>query len=173
MSLFPNLTQLPLVTFNNGNILLPADPDWAVNAAAAKAADDLNAALPVLLFDDTIEEGIGWFFRPPRGPANCMLTLKSRAVIAPGSPAKVGVKLYYRGLPDDGSVGTWSSMVLTDVDIPTNALWQDDLESSVTLFSLGIEPARLYQFELTRVAPGSLPLTGDWSLLEFGMLFHR
>jgi hypothetical protein len=153
-------------------LLFPNNSDWAVNAATDLAPDSNNAAIPVRLFDDTDEEGIGLQVTVPPLSTSMIVKLVSRAETAPAGARTVGIKLYQRGLPDNGAVESWSSgTALDDVDIPTNEYWQYD-EQTISLSSLGVTAGEFTQFELTRVNPqAGTELSGDWALLRVALEF--
>jgi len=144
----------------------PNNADWAVNALAPAVADSNNAALTNRLFDDTIEEGVGFISTPPSDITNIALSFKSRAEVGPLAARTVGLRLYNRGIPDNAAVEAWSTGTLNDIDIPTNEFFQYDSQT-IALATLGITAEELTQFELTRVNPaGGTELTGDWALAE-------
>jgi hypothetical protein len=158
--------------FGADQLLSPNNSDWTVNALAPLAADSNDAGLPVRLFDDTTEEGVGFQTTVPPNTTNLIIKMISRAETAPAGARTVGVKLYNRGVPDDSAVESWSSgTALNDVDIPANENWQYD-EQTISLSSLGITAGEFTQFELTRVNPSAgTELTGDWALLRIALEF--
>ena len=158
---FPEFQFAPLT------LEIPNNSDWAVNALAPAAADSINAGLTVRLFDDTIEEGVGFQMAIPSAATNLIIGFRSRASIAPAGSRTVGLNLYQRGVPDNSGVDAWSAGTqLTDIDIPNSNLFQVDSQT-ITLASLGITAGELTQFELTRIAPsGGVNLVGDWALVQ-------
>jgi hypothetical protein len=150
----------------------PDTSDWAVNAVAPANADSNNSALVVRLFDETTEEGVGFLLSVPSSVSNIQVNFKSRAETAPAGTRTVGLTLYVREIPDNGSVAAWSAGTqLNDIDIPANENFQYDSQT-ISLGTLGMTAGRLYQFELTRVNPtGGTELTGDWALIELGVSF--
>ncbi len=153
-------------------LLFPNNSDWAVNAAAALAADSNNAAIPVRLFDDATEEGIGVQLTVPSLATSVIVKEISRAETAPAGTRTVGRKLYNRGIPDNAAVELWTSGTqLNDVSIPTTELWQYD-EQTISLSSLGVTAGEFTQFEMTRVNPSAgTELSGDWALLRVALEF--
>ncbi len=143
----------------------PSGTDWAVNVHAPAEQDDNDNSLVVRAFDDTTEEGVGLSLIIPTGATEIMFRFKGRARTAPGVVNTVGLKVYCRSFPDNASPGAWSGgTTLTDIDIPTNENFQYDSQT-FTLAELGLSVGTLYQFEITRVAPGGgTDLTGDWLL---------
>jgi hypothetical protein len=150
----------------------PVNSDWAVNALAPAAADNINAGLTVRLFDDTTEEGVGFEMVVPSGATNLIIGLQSRAVVAPAAARTVGLNLYQRGVRDNLAVDSWSAGTqLTDIDIPNNNLFQVDSQT-ITLATLGVTAGELTQFELTRINPtGGTELVDDWALLNLTIEF--
>jgi len=150
----------------------PVSADWAVNALAPAAADDVNSGLTVRLFDDTTEEGVGFEMVVPSGATNLIIGFRSRAVVAPGAARTVGLNLYQRGVRDNLAVDAWSAGTqLTDIDIPASVLFQEDSQT-ITLATLGITAGELTQFELTRINPtGGTELVDDWALVNLTIEF--
>lgn len=151
--------------FDAAQLVTPNNADWAVNALAPMSADSNNAGLTVRLFDDTVEEGVGFQTLIPLGVTKMVVEIKSRAETGPAGARTVGLKLYNRKVPNNAAVGSWSSgLALNDLDIPTNEYFQYDLQA-LTLASLGVTAGEETQFELTRVNPvGGTELVGDWIL---------
>ena len=144
-----------------------------MNALAPAVADSNSNGLTIRAFDDTTEEGVGFILRVPTGATNVVLTFKARDELGPPAARTVGLKLYQRGVPDNGAVEAWSAgTVLTDIDMPTTTeLFQYDTQT-ITLSSLGITAGEVTQFELTRINPaGGTELVGDWNLLQLGVEF--
>lgn len=146
--------------------------NYAVNASAGYAADTANAALFVRRFDDTTQEGVGFGLSIPAGMANLTLYFKSRAQSTPGGTVGVQPILYFRTIPDNASVSSWSAGTqLTPLSFPTNTNWQYDSQT-LTLASLSLTAGNYVQFELTRDgADGDDTLAGDWTLLEMTVEF--
>ena len=164
---------LPMFLFCADQLDNPVNANWAVNALAPAAADSVNAALVVRRFDDTTEEGAGFLLTVPPWATSVTLTLKSRAQTAPAATRTVGLKLYYRSIPDNAAISVWNSHVMTDISIPTNANFQYATDTdALAAFSPAITAGVLYQFELTRINPtAGTELVGDWDLVELGVLF--
>lgn len=144
----------------------PVNADWAVNALAPASADSNNAGLTVRSFDDTDEEGIGFTLLVPPNASSVVVTLVSRAEVAPGAPAAVVPRLYSRNAPDAAPVTAWSTGTdMTPVDLPTTEEFQYD-DEEIALATLGLSAGQIAQFELTRNAgAGGDTLAGDWDLL--------
>lgn len=157
----------------------PVNSNWIVNALAPAAADSLNVALPVRRFDDAAEEGVGFTVPIPSGTTTINFSFISRGQTAPAAARTVGLKLYYRQIPDNAVLSTtWAgandgSKVLTDIDIPANTTFQYDAQAiALSAFSPALVAGRSYQFELTRINPtGGTELVGDWDLLELDLDF--
>jgi hypothetical protein len=146
--------------------------NFAVNALAAVAADTVNAALNVRRFDDTTQEGVGFGLTIPPSATNMTLYFKSRAQTAPGGTVGVQPVLYFRTVPDNAAVSSWSAGTqLTPLSFPTNTNWQYDSQT-LTLSSLSLTAGNFVQFEITRLGTdGDDTLTGDWVLLELTLEF--
>lgn len=162
----------PSFSFQADQLQSPNTSDWAVNALAPLSADSNNSGLSVRMFDDATEEGVGCTISVPSGMTDVKIKIRSRAETAPGAARTVGVKLYNRGIPDNGAVESWTAgTALSDVDIPTNEYFQYD-EQTIALSTLGVTAGETTQFEFTRVNPqAGTELTGDWNLLELGLEF--
>jgi len=148
----------------------PTSSDWAVNALAPLIADSNNSGIKVRRFDDTTEEGVGFTLQVPSVSTNIKFKLSSRAETAPGAAKTVDWKVYYREIPDNGAVGSWSNVSMTHIDIPTNENFQSD-EEEKTLTSLSMNAGSIYQFELTRDVGGTDDLVGDWTLFKIEVEF--
>jgi hypothetical protein len=151
----------------------PSGSNWAVDAFALAEQDDDSSSLVVRAFDDTLEEGVGLSVVIPIGATEIMFRTKARARTAPPALRTVGLKAYFRSFPDNASPSAWSGgTTLNDVDIPTNENFQYDSET-FTLAALGLSAGVLYQFEITRVAPGfGTDLVGDWLLSQLQIEFN-
>jgi hypothetical protein len=147
--------------------------DWAVNNTAALAADSNNSALDVILFDDTVEEGVGMEFYIPTGVTNIVFHVVHRAETAPGSPQVAQAAVYGRNFPDNAAVTSWSSAVDlgSGFAVPSNENWQYDSQS-VALSSLGLAAGLMNQVEFTRQGTdGDDTLSGDWAVLSVRLEF--
>lgn len=156
----------------------PVNSNWIVNALAAAAADTINPSLSVRRFDATTESGVGFSLPITVGTSNFTITFISRAEDTPAGDRTVGLKLYYRQIPDNVAVSpTWSgatdgSIILTDVTMPANTNFQYDSQTiPYATFAPALVPGRTYQFELTRIDPsGGTELIGDWDLYELTII---
>jgi hypothetical protein len=151
----------------------PLTADWAVSLNAPIATDSNNSALKVRRHDDTDEEGSGIEWRIPLGTAKMGLHLKSRPETTPGVASYVDVTLWFRALPDDGSVDSWDAYDLPiSITIPTNEYWQYDFWE-IDMASIGLTPGTSYQFEVTRNTAGSSDnLSGDWDTWMYGFEWY-
>ena len=165
-------TTFPSFQLYANQLDTPNNSDWDVNAFAPVSSDSNNAGLNVRMFDDTIEEGVGFTIRTPVGASTLTFTFQSRAETAPGATRTVGINVYERDIPNNGAVGPWSSAVqLDDVSIPTNENFQTDSQT-ISLAALGLNANETHQIEITRTTPtGGTNLTGDWVLLYVGVEF--
>jgi hypothetical protein len=151
----------------------PNNSDWTINAAAAIASDSINAALSIIRFDDTIEEGVGFTVFVPTGTTNIVFRFISRAQTAPSGSAKtVRPVVYVRESVDNSTIEAWlSATLMTPIDIPTNTNFQYDSQT-IALSTLSMVAGRVAQFELTRRGTdGSDNLSGDWNLLNLVIEF--
>ncbi len=173
-------TAFPKFHFYSDQFDNPNSANWIVNSLAPAAADSLNAALTVRRLDDTTEEGVGFMCRTPASPAaNIIVGLVGRAQTAPGAARTVGVKLYFRQIPDAAAVSTtWAgandgSHVLADIDIPATTDFQHDTQTlAFTVTTPDLVADKLYQMEVTRIDPtAGTELVGDWILLELTAAF--
>lgn len=155
-----------------GNLETPNNANWAVNAPAPAVADSLNNALTVRSFDDTTEEGIGFYIDVPLGSTDLVLNFKQRAQTAPGATQTVQWRLHRREIPDNGAITSWTATNLATQTIPANTNFQYRSEQ-FSLAALGITPGRLYQFEITRQGTaGGDTLVGDLNLLHLRVDFY-
>lgn len=162
----PHAREVTTLRFPADSLDSPLTADWAINALAPASADTVNSALTVRRYDDTTEEGAGFQMFLPADAIQLQLYFKSRAQTAPPGVRTVGLKLYYRQLPDNAAAGAWNSLILTDISIPTNATFQNDSQLILfSAFSPALVAGNYYQFELTRVNPtAGTELVGDWNL---------
>ena len=151
----------------------PVNSDWAVNSLAPAATDSNDPSITVRLFDDSSDEGVGFTFEIPNGASDITFSIVSRAETAPASDSKVALDLYYREIPDNDSVSSWSSAYsLTEIDIPDNEYFQNDSET-LLLSDLNINEGSTYQFELVRdTDDADDDLAGDWALLGIKVSFN-
>jgi hypothetical protein len=150
----------------------PNNPDWAVNANAPAAPDDLNNSFSARYFDDTIEQGVGIIVKTPVGATNLILQIHGRARVAPGVAKNVQTVLYSREIADNTAVGAWSAGTnLTLLSMPANTRYQYDSET-LTFAGLGLTAGRLTQFELTRKDAATVnKLVGDFLIMELQVSF--
>lgn len=139
----------------------PNNADWAVAAPAFLAVDPVNAAMSERLFDDTVEEGVGFSLFIPTEATTLTLTYCYRAITNPSAAVLASPKLYYRL-----NGGIWGNLALPDLTL-SDAAWVQGVSQEVDLPATGINltPNNFYQFEWTR-DPTSLTdsLVGDLAL---------
>ena len=168
-------TAIPLKLYElfADQVDITIDADWAVSAGAVASVDTNNGALTVRRFDDTTEEGIGFLIQVPKAATEMTVRTKARAETAPGGAVVAVPKLYKRAIPDDGAIAAWTSPnALTNIDLPTNELYQYD-ETNAVLATWGLTAGELYQFQLTRDAGnGSDTLVGDLTLVAVEVEFN-
>jgi len=152
----------------------PNNTDWEVNALAPALVDSNDNALTVRAFDDTVQEGVGMQFKLPAGTTQMTLQVVGRAETAPGSPAVVKPALEVHDIPNNAAVPSnpWTSLVLDDVDIPTNEFFQyDDLVA--TYSALSLTAGEYVQMEFIRDATHvNDDLTGDWNVFSILVSFQ-
>lgn len=142
----------------------PNTADWVISVSADSAPDSLNDALPVRLFDASVEEGVGFLLRPPDSTGSLTLKFQSRAQLTGGG--NVVYRIYTREIQDGAAVSAWSAAFdLSVFAFVANTSWQENTEV-VTMAALGLTAGKLYQFEITRKVTGvASPLAGDVALL--------
>ena len=149
----------------------PASGDWAVNVGAPASPDSNNNALTVRLFDDTVDEALGFILHVPDLAKELRVTVKARAETAPGASQNAILQLYEREIPDNGAVTAWSSTTLSTMVLPTNELFQKTVDTD-TLANWGLVAGSTHQFQLVRDANnGSDNLVGDLAVLEVCLVF--
>jgi hypothetical protein len=161
-----------MAKFQFGPLVLenPVNSDWHVGVLAPAAVDSIDPALTVRLFDDTIEEGVGFQCVIPDSATSMTIEFVSRAEVAPPGTRQVGLELAERGVTDNTGIGAWNPLTLTDIDIPNNNLFQYDSQT-ITLATLGATAGELTQFELVRIAPVGTNLADDWVLAHLSVSF--
>lgn len=162
-------TATPTFHFFADQLETPNNVNWAVNSFAKLSKDSNNSNIPVRRFDDTTEEGVGFFIEVPSGATNIILSFRSRAETAPASDKTVNLKLYVQEVPDNAAVEAWSSgTALTALTMPANEYFQYDSQT-IALSTLSMVAGRSAVMELTRLGTGTL--SGDWTLLELKVAF--
>jgi hypothetical protein len=138
--------------------------DWAVTAAASLNADTVNAAVLIRRFDDTTQEGVGWTVQIPSTATQVTFTFMAKAQSSPAGTRTVGLALKKREVPNNASLGSWTSTTLTDLSFPTNVTFQKSSQT-VSLATLSLTAGSIYQLELVRQGPSAgTNLTGDMGL---------
>lgn len=157
-------TELRAKDFDDPSV----SPDWAVNVLAPSSTDPAHGALRTHKFDDTIVQGVGFQVGVPVGARGMDLRFVAKAATAPGVTSRVGLRLYFRRVPDGGAVAAWTSLALGDFTVPTDANYHYGTQVLLlSSFTPALIAGSVYQFELVRVAPTVGPnLGGDWHLLE-------
>lgn len=132
----------------------PNSVDFAINALAPVTTDPTFTSLNVRSFSNTVEQGVGCTVSIPTGATTITIKIRGRAQTAPGVASVVQPRLYYRLLPNNSAVGTWSAaQELANISIPTNANFQYS-NQTISLSTLGLVAGNLYQFEFTRRVTG-------------------
>jgi hypothetical protein len=161
----------------------PVNSDWSVPTLAPAQPDTIRAAITVRAFDDTLEEGIGFYLPVPSLATVMALEIMARAQTAPAAGARVvGNTLHRRQIPcsTGPSVG-WVRHLLTNMTMATGMTsYQCKPRQVISLsgpggFSPGVSPGALFQWELTRsnpTSPAASELSGDWNLVELIVEFQ-
>lgn len=148
------------------NLLLGSAGWLETTPPGGPVADTNNAALRVLLFDDTTREGAGWQHVIPDGATSFTITFIGRAETAPAGARQIGTRIAVRQVPDNGAVAAnFSQLNSGDFDIPTNENFQYD-QLAFTLAFFGLTAGRLTQWQFMRDTAAGTNLTGDYALVE-------
>lgn len=151
----------------------PTNSSWAVNQLANIDQDPTNLSAKVRAFDDTLNEGVGFYCYVPAAATNFILKIRGRARTAPASTKKVEMGLYFKAFPDNAAITAWSSVVnIRVIDIAVNAYTQYDTYTE-TLANVGLTTDRLYLFQLIRKANDATngTLSGDYLLNNLEITF--
>lgn len=142
--------------------------DWAISMPATIEDDSNNNAFTIARFSGTVEQGVGFYVDIPEGSTQIKFTLISRAVTLPSTCVYCVPKLYFRRLEDNAIPSSWTSQVMTKVELPGNVFYQRDEETLLLdAFDPDLVPGGSYQFELTRDYSNiEDDLIGDWNLLR-------
>ena len=144
---------------------------WAITATASLITDPSYGALDVRRFNDTTEQGIGFYVTIPATATNITLKFKGRAQVAPsvGTTRIVQCRLYFKGIPDGLTVDAWSApFELNNFTIPDDALFHYYTQT-ISLTSMGLVAGGLYLIEVTRRTTGLVggtDLTNNWLMIE-------
>ena len=137
--------------------------DWAISSSANRIRDPINQSIRAFAFDDTVEEGLGFFIEVP--PASANLTnitytfwVKRRSA---SSGSNAVFRAHNRPISSNVPVGTWNS----NADFPTitgvSTVYQR-VSFTVPLSTAGFVNDTLHQIEITRNSPnGSDDVQGD------------
>ena len=137
--------------------------DWQVSNAASRIRDPLNQSIRAFAFDDTTEEGLGFFIETPPASAeldNITYTLwVKRRTASTGSNAVF--RAHNRPINSNAPVGPWN----TNANFPTvtslSTLYQR-VSFTVPLATAGYSDDTLHQVEITRNSPsGTDDVQGD------------
>lgn len=145
-------------TFAPNSLDTPNNADWVINAFAPVITDPVNASLNVRSFSNTIETGVGFTLAIPSGATIVTFRYRGRAAaIVAGATNVVGMRVYFRSIPNNAAVGAWSAALdLNNLAIPASNIFTQYFVQSMTLATAGLTAGQSYQFELTRkVAPAS------------------
>ena len=157
---------LDRLNFTAANFENPNNANWSISALAPATVDSLNNSLTIRAFDDTTEEGVGFYLRPPSDATTITFNFVLRPQTAPGSTRNVLFRLHRRIIGVNSAVSTWSITNLTAISIPNNTNYQYRSQTT-TLTSLGITPGLVHLIELSRQGTnGGDTLAGDLNLLN-------
>jgi len=164
----------------------PVSSDWQAPTLAPAQVDTIRSAITIRAFDDTMEEGVGYYLSIPTGANSMAIEIKARAQTAPAAPKSVGNTLYRREIPNgSGPSPSWSTFHLANMTMPSGATSYIYKPRQVIPlsgggaagFTPGASPGELFQWELTRTSPtlgtgGGSNLVGDWDLIELIVEFN-
>jgi hypothetical protein len=144
---------------------IPTNADYTVNAIAPAVTDPTNNGLTVRQFDDTTEQGFVFMLEVPANSTGINFKFKGRAQTSPGASRNVGWKLYFRKIGDAATPSTWSSLVLSNLNLSDANRHYYTQFIKLTDPGTAIVAGSLYEFEITRPAPSSgTNLTGNFLL---------
>lgn len=164
---------LKIYDFYADQVEYPTGTDWDVNVGAPASADSNNSALTVRLFDDTVDEAIGFIVKVPEQAKFMRVVTHARRESGVTLQNAIMV-LHDRAIPDAGAVGAWSTNVLTTIALPANENFvYDETFTPGTLASWGLTAGEIYQMQLSRDAnAGGDTLVGDLALLSITIEFR-
>lgn len=137
--------------------------EWNITELAPAAVDTNNASLIVRRFDDTTESGVGMLVRVPTGMTNMTIRYLTRAET--GAATTAAVSIHRREIPDNGSIGGWSTSTLGLINTTADERWQLD-SSTNTLTNWSMTAGEVHQLEFSRATwHTSDLLSGDLTLL--------
>ena len=145
--------------------------NWNVNVGAPASADSNNDALTVRLFDDTVDEAIGFIVKVPVQAQEMIVTTHARRETGTAAQNAIMV-LHDRSIGNAAAVGAWGTNALTTIALPANENFVYD-ETSNTLAGWGLTAGEIYQMQLSRDAnAGGDTLVGDLALLSVTIEFR-
>ena len=164
-------TTLRTLSYYATSLDSPNNSDWAINALAPTVADPANAAINVRQFSNTVEQGVGLLLTIPPGATNIQFTYRGRPQTAPVTTANIQMNLYYRSIPNNSAISSWSAAkTFTNAGVTTNIFTQY-YTYSASLTTLGLTAGVEYQFELTRNTTVSSNLTSNWLMSSLDIIF--
>lgn len=160
-----------LLMYSASSLDNPNNSNWAINALAPVTQDNLEAALSVRAFDDTIEEGVGFTAYIPAGATSITFSIMYKPATNPGSAKNALLRIYTRKISIDAAITSWSSPVSIGT-LPVNNNYFKSAQLSIPLSSLSIVPGDTAQFEITRNASNlGDNLVGDLYILNMQISF--
>lgn len=159
------------INFQAQNFENPNNANWSVSSLAPAVVDSVTTSLTVRTFDDTSEEGIGFYLRVPTDATNITFNFVVRAQTAPASTQNILFRLHRRLINDNATVSTWNITNLNQISIPNNSNYQYRSQT-YTLTALSLTAGLLHLIELTRQGTNvSDTLAGDLNLLSLEIVF--
>jgi hypothetical protein len=162
--------QFPTATYMADQLISPIATEYPVSGVniATLARGSLNNSLSILQFDDTTNEGCAFEIVVPPEALNINLDLIFRAETAPGTPKTVVPALYWRLIPNNLAMPSWSSKksFLSNLALPATNPYYQYATIKARLVDIGVpRTGNLVQFELIRDAASATDdLVGDFNL---------
>lgn len=153
--------------FAADQFLNPSTTGWAVSNIATPSVDTLNNELIVRRFDDTTEEGVGFIIKTPIYLNTFTLVVRGRAQSAPTALQTAYLKVYFKEIPDGGTIGSWQNYSIGQLDIPSGSSDWHYTTMPISASTMGLSPNTVYLIEITRDTSNvDDDLSGDFVLLD-------
>ena len=151
---------------------LVASPDYFIAAIPQLLFDATYGSLRILAYDDTSNEGAGYYVNIPPDALDVEIQVTSRATGAITGTDNVNWRIAFREITDDAAIGAWGDNDIGTYGV-TNNNWQYQNSGTLTLASLSLNTNTLYQFQIyrnnTAVADN---IVGDIYLLHVEFKFN-
>ncbi len=145
---------------------LTPSPDYFLAAIPQVIFDPVNGSMRVLAYDDTINEGAGYFITIPPDALTVKIRIVCRATGALTGTDNVNWKIAFREFNDGTPISAWSDNDLGTFGISNND-WKYNETGTLTLASLGLNQGSLYHFQLYRNNTGVTDnIVGDVNLVH-------